>query len=77
MWLSAPANMVPTPVDRVGGVGDQGDVAWVQEAESRVADTLFGADERQHLGVRVQLDVKAGVGHAAFCFLDPGDIALI
>ena len=32
------------PVDRVGRVGHQGDIAGVQEAEGGVADTLFGPD---------------------------------
>ena len=48
-------------VDGVGRVGDQGDIARVQEAERGVADALFGADQRQDFGIRVQLDVETGV----------------
>ena len=48
-------------VDGVGRIGHQRDVAGIQEAERRVADAFLGTDQRQHLGVRVQLDAEAVV----------------
>ena len=45
----------------VGRGGNQRGVAGSKEAESRVADTFLGANQRQHLLVRVQLHVEAGV----------------
>ena len=45
-------------VHRVRRVRHQRDVAGIQEAERRVADAFLRADERQHLGIRVQVNVE-------------------
>ena len=46
-------------VDRVAGVGGQGDVARVEEGEAEVVDALLGPDRGDDLVDRVDLDSEA------------------
>ena len=61
MWGAALARTIST---RDRNVRNQGQVAGVQEAEGHMPNALFGADEGQHFGIRVQLDAES--------FLVPG-----
>ena len=53
-----------TRVWGVPGVGRQRDVARVEEGEAEVVDALLGADRRNHLRVRVDLDLRTGGGRS-------------
>ena len=46
-------------IDRIPGVGGQGDVARVQQDEADVGDALLGAEQRDDLLAGVQLDAEA------------------
>jgi hypothetical protein len=46
-------------VDRVAGIGGQGDVARVEECEAEVVDALLRPDRRNHLADGVDLDAEA------------------
>ena len=48
----------PNGVDRVGGIGHEGDIAGVDQAEGHVADALFRADQGQHFRVAVEGDAE-------------------
>ena len=46
-------------VDGVAGVRGERDVAGIEEGEAEVVDALLGADRRDHLGLRIELDAEA------------------
>ena len=48
-------------VDGVGGVGDEGDVVGINQAEGDVGDALLRPDERDDLGVGVEVHVEPGL----------------
>ncbi len=59
-----PVEQRPAGVDRVAGVGGERDVARVEEGVAEVVDALLGADRRDHLARRVDLDPEAPVVEA-------------
>ena len=48
-------------VDRVAGARHERVVAGIDERREEVRDTLLAADEREHLGVRIDVDVETAL----------------
>ena len=54
----------PAGIDGIAGVRDKRDVARVEEGEAQVVEALLGADRRNDLCVRVDLDAEAAAVEA-------------